>query len=105
MKLQLRYKDYGTSEMGYPYLEDEVWWEKEVSCQTELESAKQELYAYVRKEFSIDWLVDSLEEKSEKSYTLNHLRCEVVNFGSVIESWILNKQEFSFNQDVVEVLE
>ena len=104
MKLQLRYKDYGTSEMGYPYLEDEIWWEKEVSCQWSLEQAKQELYAYIRKEFSIDWLTDSLEEKSEKSYTLNHLRCEGVKFGSVIESWELKKQEFIFNQEVVEVL-
>lgn len=105
MKLQLRYKDYGTSEMGYPYLEDEIWWEKEVSCQAELNVAKQELYAHIRKEYSIDCLSDSLEEKSEKSYTLNHLHCEVTNFGRIIDAWELKKEEYIFNRDVVEVIE
>lgn len=104
MKLQLRYKDYGTSEMGYPYLEDEVWWSKECADQTSLELAKAELKSYMLKEFSIDWYNDSLEEKSEKSYTLNHLTCEVVFMGNTIDSWQFSKDEFIFNRDVVEVL-
>lgn len=103
-KIVLRYKDYGTSEMGYPYSEDETWWEKEVSCQAELEKAKLELYAYIRKEFSIDWLYDSIEEKSEKCYTLNHLHCEVEFLGNVIDSWEVKPSDYIYNQEVVEIL-
>lgn len=108
MKLQLRYKDYGTSEMGYPYSEDEIWWEKEypanLSYSEFLDLSKKELFDYCRKEFSIDWANDTIEEKSEKCYTLNHLKVEVVNLGSVIDSWELKASDFIFNRDLVEIL-
>lgn len=103
MILRLQYKEYGSGPMGYPYSEDETFWEKECS-RSNLEEVKRELYDYVRKEFSIDWFEDSLEEKSEKSYTLNHLRCQVVFMGNVIDSWDLPREEFIFNRELVEIL-
>ena len=103
MILRLQYKDYSTSEMGYPCSEDETFWEKECS-QAELEETKKELYNYVRKEYSIDWFADSIEEKSEKSYTLNHLKCQVVFMGNIIDSWDLPREEFIFNRELIEIL-
>lgn len=103
-KLVLRYKDYGTSEIGYPYSEDEIWWEKDCPDQVSLESAKKELYGYIRKTLSIDWFSDSITEKSEKVYTLNHLICEVMFMGNIIDSWELKNDDFIFNRELVEIL-
>lgn len=103
-KLILRYKDFGTSEMGYPYSEDEVWWEKEIHL-NDILSVLDELDNYIRHEFGIDWFNDTLEEKSEKSYTLNHLYTEQISFdGTVISSHPVLRDKFIFNRELIEVL-